>query len=106
MTLYYALLSALLVRPCFSASSAPVAAQAERLAELKGPFEFGMNREAITDVVRLRLEKEYEARIANAAEPAVAEKLKRRLAGEVRSFKKSFVDFGVGKSAWDVSVID
>ncbi len=81
-------------------------ADQEALAQVMGPFEFGMTPEQVRQVVSKQLGERYAEELASTSDVYQQDRLRRDRKKELERFKKSFVEFKGQKQGWDVSIID
>jgi hypothetical protein len=81
--------------------------KAVRLGDPKaGIFKWGMKPEEVMALVRVSVDKKYEARIKQAAQdPGKQQRIRDEKERELSAVKKSFTKFEGNKSGWDVSII-
>jgi hypothetical protein len=91
------------------AKATPTAAfkgDAKALAELMGPYKFGMTSKDILGVLSKQIGDRYKEKIAGTTDVYQQDKLRRDRQAELDRIKKSFVEFKGAKTGWDVSIID
>ena len=79
---------------------------AKALAELMGPYKFGMTSKDILGVLSKQIGDRYKEKIAGTTDVYQQDKLRRDRQAELDRIKKSFVEFKGAKTGWDVSIID
>ena len=79
---------------------------AKALAELMGPYKFGMTSKDILGVLSKQIGDRYKEKIAATTDVYQQDKLRRDRQAELDRIKKSFVEFKGAKTGWDVSIID
>jgi hypothetical protein len=71
-----------------------------------GTFKWGMKPEEVQQLVRVQVQKKYEARIKQAAQdPGKQQRIRDEQEREIAAMKKSYTKFEGTKTGWDVSII-
>jgi hypothetical protein len=89
-----------------STSTAAFKGDAKALAELMGPYKFGMTSKDILGILSKQIGDRYKEKIAATTDVYAQDKLRRDRQAELDRIKKSFVEFKGAKTGWDVSIID
>lgn len=79
---------------------------AAALAELMGPYKFGMSSKEILNVLGSQINEKFEEKIKATTDVYAQDKLRRTRDIELGRIKKSYVEFRGAKGGWDVSIID
>lgn len=78
----------------------------EALAELKGEFKFGMSKDDVLGILSKQLKSKYKEQIQNTSDIYTQDALRRKQNSELKTVRKSYVEFQGKKTGWDVSIID
>ena len=78
----------------------------KKLAELMGPYKFGMTKDEVLGVLQKQLDERYAEQIAATTDVAVQDRLRREKREEIDRVRKTFVAFEGKKTGWDVSLIE
>ena len=77
------------------------------LADLMGPYKFGMTKQDVLKVLSREIGARYKERIANTVDVYQQDKLRRERQAELDRIKNSYIEFKTRKrTGWDVSIID
>jgi hypothetical protein len=76
------------------------------LAELMGPFKFGMTRNQIIRVLTKQIGERFAEQIAATSDVYRQDQLRKERDREIKRVHDSYVEFKGDKSGWDVSIID
>lgn len=96
-------------------ASAPATARRKRraprvnskaLAQLMGPYKFGMTKKDVLAVLRKDLRAEYKEKIKKTTDIYEQDKLRRERKRKLRKIADTYVVFEGKKTGWDVSIID
>jgi hypothetical protein len=84
--------------------SAPV--NEEALAELMGPYRFGMTKEQVLKKLGDEIRERYKEQIQETADVYQQDKLRVRRDEEIARIRDSYLAFDGKRTGWDVSIID
>lgn len=78
----------------------------QALAELMGPFKFGMTKKQVLRALAKQINEKYAEKIKEATDIYTQDKLRKAKRRELKRIKSSYVEFSGKKTGWDVSIID